>query len=51
MCWRSVWLSSKTHTMHQALQIYRIVCSNIYSVNKSVNIENDDDDEEVGEID
>ena len=27
MCRRSVWLSSKAHTMHHTLQIYRIVCS------------------------
>ena len=31
--------------------MYRIVCSNPYSVDKSVDIEDDDDDEEVSEID
>ena len=48
-----VWLSSKAHrpTMHHTLQMYRIVCSNPYSVNKSVDTEDDDDAEEVGEID
>ena len=51
MCWRSVWLSSKAHTMHHTLQMYRIVCSNSHSVDKSVAIEDDDDDEEAGEID
>ena len=51
MCWRSVWLSSKAHTMHHTLQMYMTVCSNPPSVDKSVDIENDDDDEEAGEID
>ena len=46
-----MWLSSKAHTMHHTLQMYRIVCSNPYSVDRSVDIEDDEDDEEVGEID
>ena len=37
--------------MHHTLQMYRIVCSNPYSVDRSVDIEDDEDDEEVGEID
>ena len=36
---------------HHKLQMYRTVCSNPHSVNKSVDIEDDDDDEEAGEID
>ena len=51
MCWRSMWLSSKAHTMHHTLQMYRTVCSNPHSVDKSLDIEDDDDDEEAGEID
>ena len=32
MCWRNVWLSSKAHTMHHTLQMYRTGCSNPHSV-------------------
>ena len=36
---------------HHILQMYRTVCRNPHSVDKSVDIEDDDDDEEAGEID